>query len=182
MIGIESLIGLLFVLNFFAVFMIYPLFMENRIKQNNKRILNAKIKISNYRYFSSCFNCGCLVCIVICEFWNIIRYPAGVDYKFSVLGLIICLIIIAINLYRLIFIYPRRYVLFKNNKMYYHNGFREICVENIKYFTTITIGWRVAYSYLLIKTDKNKSLWIDALLFDEPENIYSMLGNMTVAN
>lgn len=175
--AVIELISFFFIINFSFVFLIYPLIIKDKMVAN-KRILNVKIKISKFRYFSSCFNCGCMICILLYEYYQSIRYPFGRDNNFLLAGMIVWAIVIVVNLYRIIFIYPKRYLVFINNKMYYHNGFKEICIDNISNTMLVRIGWKISYWYLLLKTDTNKRLWIDVLLLDKPEYVHATIESM----
>jgi len=175
--GIAGFVAFLCVINFLVIFLIYPVIIKSKMEMNHKCILNVKIRISNYRYIFSCFHCGCMICLLLYEYYRSFRYSGGLDSNFFLVRLV-WVIVIAVQIYRIILIYPRRYLLFQNNKMYYHNGFREICVENIRDIKPVIFGWKVKYWYLLLKTDANKRLLIDVLLFDKPEYIHTSIERM----
>ena len=165
----------LFFINFMVTFCIYPHIVESKMN-TYKRILNVKIKISKFRYISSCINCGCMILILLYEYYKNIRYSIDTDTFFVVMTVLA--IVSAVNLFRIIFIYPKRYIVFKNNKMYYHDGFREKYIDNIRSTIQIKVGKWDWYWYLLLKTDTGKRIWIDVLLFDKPECVYSAIKSM----
>ena len=171
MAGIAAFIALLFVCNFLFVISIYPLIVQKKIHTDAKKIFNRKFRVSKYRYFSTAFSCSCIILILIYEIFHMLKYQDNVSFNSIGMMVIIVLLLIIICLYKLLFIYPRKHILFQNNKMYYHNGFKEICIATINSVKTFEIGWRVSYWYVLLNINDKKRIFLDVLLFSEAESL-----------
>ena len=164
---------LLYLFNFIFIYSIFPDIVKSKVrKRNNQKIQNQKIKVSLYRYISSCFTYGVVLGAAI--------YKWLTDGMESIVLIICLLVIFVIGLFRLTCIFPRRYFLFCNKKLYYHNGIREICIEKVKNITTIHIGVtnRISYWYMMVKHDGGKRIFADVLLFQKPENICTMIDGV----
>ena len=153
-------------------------FCNSLTKGITKKLLNVKIRVSHFRYISTGLNCACVFLFAIYECLKIIKYPSESDFKVSMSLLIILLLFVIINLFRLLFLFPRRYCVFKGNKMYYHNGFKEICVNSVNNIIVLQFSFKVSYWYLLIKTGNKKRIFADILLFSKPESLIYMIRNI----
>lgn len=162
------LIGIAYFVDLFYVLEIYPASVKDRIKKRTKyKVLNRKFKVLLWRYISSCF---LLSGFVLCGI-------AFLDFGWHLVPVIVWGIIIVLDLFRILYLFPRRYIIFKDKKMYYHNGFREICIDEINMVNTFRINYKSWYWYMYLKCD-GKWVVIDVLLFDEPEKICSMIDRI----
>ena len=112
-------------------------------------------------------------------FYHMLKYQGNTSIKGFVVMLCIVSLLVIINLYRLIFIFPRKYIIFQNNKMYYNNGFKEICVDSINGIRTFVFGWRTSYWYVILNINNNKRLFIDVLLYSQPESLFYTINHMS---
>lgn len=175
----------LFIINFIITSYIYPIRVKNRIKKSlvdTRNIKSSKIrlKIGAYTYFKSIIDCVVLILLfyAICTWVQpgiksqyIIANIVAVSYL-TVAGLLM-----TYNFIRLVVLLPKKYFEYDNGNIYYHNGIKEKCIEQITEFKEYEYR-QIFYWSLKIKSH-NKWITIHLLNFSNPETIYKII-NMCV--
>ena len=62
--------------------------------------------------------------------------------------------------------------------MYYHNGFKEICIDSINSMKNFCLGFRTLYWYVVLNINNNRRIFIDVLLYSEAEALLYTMNDL----
>lgn len=174
-----AIICFLWLINLAFVFLIYPSVVKSKCKQVSgvKKICGEKYRVSKIRYFCNIVNCLFFACGILDMVWGNFKYSNSIDYK----GISVCGILIAVELFKILFIYPRSYIMFDKDKICYHNGFVKKEIDGVWgiSFAETFISYRTFYWKLMLQNKICNETIINLLLFERPEEIYSIIRGMT---
>lgn len=157
----------------------YPFSFKSKIKKGarQKKAYGTKIKVSKIRYATAGINCVFFLSIPVMEWINMLKDPRYIPIDNKVI--IIALCIVMYYLFKLLFKYPRMYFMLSKDGVHYHNGIREIRIDNIKCVTRWFWSSRFEYFWLILKTDRRKWAFLDILLFSEPEELWYIISDLS---
>ena len=174
-----SIICFMWLINLLFVFYIYPSVVKSNCKQVSgvKKICGEKYRVSKIRYCCNIVNCLFFACGILDMVWENFKYSNSINYRV----INVCVILIAMELFKILFIYPRSYIMFDKDKICYHNGFVKKEIDGVWgfLFAEKYLHRRTFYWYLAVYTSVDKYKDINLLLFERPEEIYSIICGMT---